>query len=120
MLNKDKEYSVELERARGVIIQLEGKVNLWEKERGKEAKLRKEEQGRLLELIEQKQKFETENSHLRRYLESEGKKVEALKEEVRRMKEEIGEHKQAGKQISEELNEQKEIVDSINYAKRIQ
>lgn len=105
----EKDTSVELERARGVIAQLEDKVNLCEKERGKESKLRKEEQNRIMDLFEQKQKFETEGIHLKQQTENDQKCIEVMKNELSEVKTAIEEIKTQNEELLTQLQEQTKI-----------
>lgn len=108
----EKDAGIELERARGVISQFEEKLNILEKERSKESKLRKEEQNRLLELIEQRQKFESEVNHQRKYIDIELKKTDTLKLELSNANNKIVELKDSIKNLNDEISKEVSISSS--------
>ena len=108
--DKEKELNIELERAAGVIKQLEVRVTLSEKERSKEAKLRKEEQARLLELIDDKQKSEIKLVHQQSSIESISQQLDELKAEQLSKDSQIASLKDELKLTKDELNMQCEIT----------
>ena len=108
--DKEKDLNIELERAAGVIKQLEVRVTLSEKERSKEAKLRKEEQARLLELIDDKQKSEIKLVHQKSSIESISQQFDELKAEQLSKDSQIASLKDELKLTKDELNMQCEIT----------
>lgn len=108
--DKERNTNVELERARGVIKQLENNIAMWEKERAKEVKLRKEEQGRLLELIEDKQKLESKIYNQKERLEESSQQLDKLHHEITTLNEVISDLKSESQNLREDLAEKSEIA----------
>ena len=67
---KEGEIKRELEQAAGVIKQLEIRITLSDKERAKESRLRKEEQERIIELIDEKHQQEINNTKKESWIDS--------------------------------------------------
>jgi chromosome segregation ATPase len=109
---KEKDLNIELERARGVIHALQGNMTLSEKERSKESRLRKEEQGRLLELIEQNQKFKQQLGQYKEKLEHLSKELDNMMHDNQTLNNMINEYKTEIQNLNKELQNQSEITSS--------
>jgi len=115
----ERKLNTELQKAKEAISKLESNVSIAEKERSKESKLRKEDQSRLIELVEQKQKLESRNEYQKAQLEESNKDIDELKyklnqldqtaedykEEVQNMRSTLGSHIDKSKDQIQELTD---------------